>query len=284
MCNNNDDDSVVTNHDVASISNDGKTSCVDLTKNNFASRREQRKNWCNLMSKCDSEDKEYHWILVRHYESGKVAVYVDGGFEGNGHASFSSCELKYRVGDRVVCTRIGFNEGSNKFAYTFTTTVLMPNGSQVNIKELNEQVMNDHDPSILYSKVESAEIEHQVIPGEGSKSVAVYTVSSSVHDGPQINVKKRFSEFVDLDRLVRSAFSNSHLLSSIPSLPPKQSKLLVKHLDPHFIEGRRIGLETYLRKLLALPRIPQNPDVLQFLGIVPTFTTSSTSPPPVVDV
>jgi len=40
-----------------------------------------------------------------------------------------------------------------------------------------------------------------------------------------------------------------------------------KNLDPNFLEGRRAGLQDFLRRLLGVPKMRQSPDVLPFLGI-----------------
>mmetsp|Transcript_13029 Transcript_13029/g.25305 ORF Transcript_13029/g.25305 Transcript_13029/m.25305 type:complete len:297 (-) Transcript_13029:109-999(-) len=259
----------------ASIPADG-----DASADGAALRLAQRLKWCQTMASCDPSHRLFHWITVRHYESGKVAVFVDGAFEGTGTASFSSCELKYRVGNRVACTRIGFNEGS-KFAYSFSTSLIMPNGATLPLKELNETVMSDHDPSVLDADVVEASLQ-QVQSRSGPpgllKPVVVYTVEAKVKGGEVIRTQKRFSEFVELDRLVRSAFANSHMLSSLPELPPKQIKALADHTNQAFIVKRRMALSAYLRKLAKMPRIPCNPDVLEFLGILPHTAASNVAP------
>jgi len=248
------------------------------------SKADDRRRWCEVMAKCDSEEKLMHWIVIRHYESGKVAVFVDGAFTGNGNASFSSCELKYRVGKRLGCTRITFNDGG-KLAYSFSTCLIMPSGAEMPLKELNETLMNNHDPSIIQIDVTSAVVENQ--PARASQTaplqaVALYEVTTRVREDERIVMRKRFSEFVELDRFVRSAFQDSHLLSSIPNLPPRQFKALSNHLSAEFIEKRRTALRHYLRKLVTVPRISSNPDVLEFLGILPRPAVSSISPEVVV--
>mmetsp|Transcript_15447 Transcript_15447/g.33294 ORF Transcript_15447/g.33294 Transcript_15447/m.33294 type:complete len:172 (+) Transcript_15447:436-951(+) len=153
-------------------------------------------------------------------------------------------------------------------------------GKKILLKELNHELIDNHDSSIVVGNVVSSEVVQN--PKKPGETVAMYKVTSQVRNGGPVTVDKRFSQFVELDRLVRSAFSGSHLLSSIPPLPSKLPKTFVKHLSPDFIETRRFGLDTYLRKLLALPRIPQNPDVLEFLKILPPVAVSNA--PPVVDV
>jgi hypothetical protein len=82
-------------------------------------------------------------------------------------------------------------------------------------------------------------------------------------------VLKRFEEFVELDRAVRAAVRERHeeLLPHLPALPPKQFKLFVDHLNPVFIERRRVLLENYMQILLATPFVRTVEPLLRFLGI-----------------
>ncbi len=270
-------------------------------------REEQRLRWCQCLAACDPRGALYHWVLVRHWESGRVAVYVDHCFEGNGSAQLASTELKFRVGDSVAALRVGFNE-AKRLGYTYTLALINKDGSRELIKEINEVLVTDHDPEILHCDVPSARLERGGedadrsrdgaaarrsgggdggvhVGGATSKGehtmVAVYRVVARAKGAP-VEGFKRFSDFVELDRKVRSAFVGSHLLSSLPSLPPKSIKLLNDHTDATFVEQRRQGLQHYMTKLVALPRIPLNPDVLEFLALLPAFAVSNA--PPVVVV
>lgn len=76
---------------------------------------------------------------------------------------------------------------------------------------------------------------------------------------------KRFSDFVALDDQVRSSFSGNHLAANIPALPPKYPKFLYDHGSDEFVEARREALETYIRKLVLVPKVLENPDMQRFL-------------------
>jgi hypothetical protein len=278
-------------------------------------REEQRLRWCQCLAACDPRGALYHWVLMRHWESGRVSVYVDQCFEGNGSAQLASTELKFRVGDSVAALRVGFNE-AKRLGYTYTLALINKDGSRELLKELNEVLVTDHDPEILHCDVPSARLERggeeadrsrdgTAARGGGGgggsggsggdgvahvggatskgehKMVAVYRVVARARGAP-VEGFKRFSDFVELDRKVRSAFAGSHLLSSLPSLPPKSIKLLNDHTDAAFVEQRRQGLQHYMAKLVALPRIPLNPDVLEFLALLPAHAVSNA--PPVVVV
>jgi len=92
-------------------------------------------------------------------------------------------------------------------------------------------------------------------------------------------VQRRYSEFESLLSRVKSAYSSSHLKSSIPELPSKFTGLNStssiwgsmsgkKNLDPTFLEERRAALQDFMRRLLGVPKMRQSPDVLPFLGVV----------------
>jgi hypothetical protein len=57
--------------------------------------------------------------------------------------------------------------------------------------------------------------------------------------GRSVTCLRTFSQFDELDRLVRSAFCGNHLASSIPHLPPKHLKAIVDHSTFSFLEERR---------------------------------------------
>lgn len=81
-------------------------------------------------------------------------------------------------------------------------------------------------------------------------------------------VLKRFGQFFDLDAALRAEYAEDYAtLNSLPASPTRQSKLLYDHMDPHFIEHRRVLLENYLNKLLNMPVIAKNPTFLAFLGV-----------------
>jgi hypothetical protein len=81
-------------------------------------------------------------------------------------------------------------------------------------------------------------------------------------------VLKRFGQFFELDHELRANFAgDERTLALLPASPVRQSKLLYDHMDPHFIEHRRVLLENYLHKLLLMPIIAKNAAFLTFLGV-----------------
>jgi len=85
----------------------------------------------------------------------------------------------------------------------------------------------------------------------------------------EVVVFRRYRDFDKLDRLVRSAFAGSHLLSSLPSLPIKVLNPFADQSDPLFIEHRRQELEVYLQRLIRMPKASHNPDLLRFFSLHP---------------
>jgi hypothetical protein len=102
----------------------------------------------------------------------------------------------------------------------------------------------------------------------------VHTVREA--DQREVCVHRRFRDFFANHESLRSAYKGSHLLASLPDLPPRTlagsllSSLFgaTDHLDPAFINERRWKLQDYLFKMAAIPRMRGNPDFLTFLGCV----------------
>jgi hypothetical protein len=85
--------------------------------------------------------------------------------------------------------------------------------------------------------------------------------------GMEVAVHRRFNEFHLLHTQLLTYFKGSHLYNSLPSPPSKGIKLLQNHLDPSFIEERRIQCESYLLKLLLYPRVATIQEMHDFLGL-----------------
>lgn len=84
----------------------------------------------------------------------------------------------------------------------------------------------------------------------------------------QWTVLKRFSDVCSLDAALRTALAaQPQVLLELPALPPKYSKYVFNHLDPDFIEHRRILLESYLKRIIAIRAVHKNPSWLEFFGV-----------------
>ena len=97
-----------------------------------------------------------------------------------------------------------------------------------------------------------------VAPSSSSRSHTVYRIEVA----PSIRswtVERRFSDFVYLARQL----SKSCVGISLPQLPPK--RLLGSSIDPKFVEDRKQQLNSYLQKLVAIPNVWDNTDLVRFL-------------------
>jgi len=138
---------------------------------------------------------------------------------------------------------------------------------QIELKESNE-LFNDPDQS-----VENVDVHIPQVVVDGNEVVWYKTEAyiersyKSARRELRFSVHRRFRDFRFTYSQILSAYRGSHLLGSIPKHPPKHMKLLEDHLSKDFIEKRRQDLETWLRKVLYVPRAAINPDVEAFLGM-----------------
>mmetsp|Transcript_10825 Transcript_10825/g.13543 ORF Transcript_10825/g.13543 Transcript_10825/m.13543 type:complete len:376 (-) Transcript_10825:164-1291(-) len=87
----------------------------------------------------------------------------------------------------------------------------------------------------------------------------------------KFRVHRRFRDFRYVYSRACAAFRHTHLLGSVPTPPERKVKILEDHFAPEFLERRRCDLETWLRRLLMVPRVASNPDVETFLGGMTTM-------------
>jgi hypothetical protein len=82
-------------------------------------------------------------------------------------------------------------------------------------------------------------------------------------------VMKRFEEFAAFHSKFTQAIVNDYPsdVDKVPPIPEKHLKLWVDHLDPVFIEKRRLLLQSYLRSLVKYKRFRNHYLLLKFLGI-----------------
>ena len=111
---------------------------------------------------------------------------------------------------------------------------------------------------------------------ESADAYILYEVTTILCDrpeGPGHVTHKRFSEFDQLDKLVRSSFSAKLNKSKEFVMPTKPKKTLMKRFDEVSVQKRRLELELYLQELIRIPVIGSNPDVLRFLNVPITDET-----------
>ncbi|ORY03198.1 Phox-like protein [Basidiobolus meristosporus CBS 931.73] len=113
--------------------------------------------------------------------------------------------------------------------------------------EANFEYENYHQSEVF---AEDVTVTNPVKIGKGVGSYTAYTCITKTSRGGSITVKKRYSEFVMLRKLVIKYFKP--FKKGIPKLPEKKT---VGRFNPDFIEGRRKGLEYFLAYVLLHPII-----------------------------
>ena len=84
----------------------------------------------------------------------------------------------------------------------------------------------------------------------------------------QWSVLKRFVQFHDMHAAVCADFVHEpYFLSTLPQPPAKSMKLMVDHMDKHFVEQRRVLLEHYLQRMVRVPQVAKNEHFLHFCGV-----------------
>jgi len=81
-------------------------------------------------------------------------------------------------------------------------------------------------------------------------------------------ILKRYRDFFDMDALLHEDLPLA-VANSLPNLPERQSKIMVDHMDPDFIDQRRVLLDNYLKKLVRVPDLQHCPAFLKFLNVSP---------------
>jgi len=108
---------------------------------------------------------------------------------------------------------------------------------------------------------------------EAIKSVSIPSakvIDGNVHYVVQVQgafnawcVLKRYSAFEEAHKEFVDAFKSSFPSGAV--FPPKKIKLFQNHSSPEFIEERRVLLENYLRKLVAVKNLAKHSVLTAFL-------------------
>jgi hypothetical protein len=80
----------------------------------------------------------------------------------------------------------------------------------------------------------------------------VTTVCTGPNGTRRTSVHRRFREFGELCDDMRASFKGNHLLGNVPDMPRKELKVLANHMDPVFIEERRVRLELFMVSWMTL--------------------------------
>lgn len=138
-------------------------------------------------------------------------------------------------------------------------------------KELKEMISDSTASSAAKIKIIVPNYE---IAMKDNKDVAYYNIHTTV-DGNLYTVSKRFSQITEMHAKVYGAFTENHLQENLPDCPPKHFKFWTDHLAADFLDGRRIKIEDYLKKLIAVPKVQSLPDIRHFLIPEDSITASA---------
>jgi len=79
-------------------------------------------------------------------------------------------------------------------------------------------------------------------------------------------VLKRYKDIYQMDKELRLELPSS-VVKQLPLMPERHSKVIYDHLDPDFIEQRRVLLQNYMKNLLKIPDVQHCKAFLQFLNV-----------------
>jgi len=96
-----------------------------------------------------------------------------------------------------------------------------------------------------------------------------YCNSRKTEDFRNWTTLKRFGQFFDMDTALREWVKANHLelLKEMPNPPQRRPKVIVDHLSKKFVEERRALLESYMNKLLLIPKIANSEVFMDFAGL-----------------
>jgi hypothetical protein len=83
----------------------------------------------------------------------------------------------------------------------------------------------------------------------------VYMIRSVSADREQVLVERRFSDFLQLDAILRGSLGRQQLPPKYPGLPKKVYNPFLNQFDQAFLTTRRVALEKYLQYLLTNPKV-----------------------------
>jgi len=150
---------------------------------------------------------------------------------------------------------------SNLAKHSLVTSFLTKGKQKLEVKEVDEVMPEDveiTDVSIPSTRVMSDHVLYQIdlVNERKRKSFSKWTML------------KRFTQIWEMDAKLRASLADDpDAIATLPPPPQRKAKLLHDHMDPAFIESRRILLENYLKKLIKCHAGVRSMIVLEFLGI-----------------
>jgi len=185
---------------------------------------------------------------------------------------YSSDSLSKLVGDGAVPSALDEFTKNTKSA---SNSPVILKRSRYRFADREKKLMlfvSDTD-EITGVSIKSATILQDQIGRSGLSPHVIYHIHvRNTNKSKEFNVwtvMKRFHEFVNFDGELRADLSVNKptAVQQLPKPPPKRNKSWTDHLNPVFIEKRRILLQVYLRRLIRFPPFRRHPLTLSFLGV-----------------
>jgi hypothetical protein len=191
------------------------------------------------------------------------------------HKSKDFCEGRKVLLDNYLKTLLSIKELRDS---TVLIGFLSRSDESLSDEKVSQEETKDYETNKVKNILvtdESDDITNVSIPSSrvvGNEYV-LYTVS--VHnmnvetEYSHWNVLHRYSEFKEYDRALREylAKDKPHLISEIPQLPMKESKIFRNHFGHDFVERRRLLLDSYIKRLIKVQSLRRHPLTIKFLGV-----------------
>lgn len=100
-----------------------------------------------------------------------------------------------------------------------------------------------------------------IVQGDNMGKYILWNVRFTVCNGNVISIKKRYSDFVVLYKIMKKHYGDKHIINSLPG----KSTLLEDRFSGEFLERRRSGLEYWLNSIVLDKELGFYPEVKAFV-------------------
>jgi len=149
---------------------------------------------------------------------------------------------------------------------------LHSNGIPANVAK-SVEAEHERNQNVDFMHVDEMEVTDIWIPNTKKMRdhclYQIHCTNGSAGDRSEWNewvVLKRYRDFHEMDNSLREELPPA-VLKDLPQLPERQSKIFMDHLDPDFIDQRRVLLQNYMQKLLRVPDLQHCNSFLKFLNV-----------------
>lgn len=208
------------------------------------------------------DDRTHKVQLTHHNFSGERSLTVDG-VETYKATQFidTGDDIRVQIGEKSGMLRIRTSELMFEYTFSFDGKQYTDDMQLLNTDGKLDELMAHMTCSVYTTTVDAA-------------GVVWYHIKYDLENGNPRVAQKRYSALFALYEKVESAYVDTHLSENLPAFPPRSLKLFQDHKAREFREERRIAIDTWLNKLVKVPRIGMNIDLQMFF--VPDSTERAT--------